>query len=81
MIAELQERLAERQLTVEITASAREWLVKEGYDPEYGARPLRRAIERHVETPLATRLLQGEFKEGDVIVVDLDGETLTFTAK
>jgi len=81
MVAELQARLAERQLAVEITGAAREWLVKEGYDPEYGARPLRRAIERHVETPLATRLLRGKFKEGDVILVDLADDVLTFTAK
>ena len=81
MLAEVQERLEERQLSVEITAAARDWLIKEGYDPEYGARPLRRAIEKHLETPLASRLLRGEFKEGDVILVDLDADVLKFTAK
>ncbi len=81
MLAELEQRLEERQLGVEITAAARDWLTREGYDPEYGARPLRRAIEKHVETPLASRLLRGEFKEGDIILVDLDADVLTFTAK
>jgi len=81
MLAELEQRLEERELSIEITAAARDWLIKEGYDPEYGARPLRRAIEKHVETPLASRLLRGEFKEGDVILVDLAENVLTFTAR
>jgi ATP-dependent Clp protease ATP-binding subunit ClpC len=81
LLAELQQRLEERQLSVEITTAARHWLINEGYDPEYGARPLRRAIEKHLETPLASRLLRGEFKEGDVIMVDLDTDVLTFTSK
>ncbi len=78
---DLQERLQERKLTVELTDAAKTWLAKVGYDPQYGARPLRRAIERYVENPLAIRVLESEFSEGETIVVDLDGEELTFTRK
>ena len=81
MVKDLQKRLAERKLGVEITDKAKSWLAKVGFDPIYGARPLRRAIEHHVENPLSTKVLSGEFKEGDTIVVDLSDSTLTFTAK
>lgn len=81
LVKDLQKRLAERKLGVKITNKAKSWLAKVGFDPIYGARPLRRAIERYVENPLSTRVLQGDFKEGDTIVVDLSGSTLTFTAK
>ncbi|MGA7728698.1 MAG: AAA family ATPase, partial [Dehalococcoidales bacterium] len=78
---DLQKRLAERKLSVEITEKAKSWLAKEGYDPVYGARPLRRALEKYVENPLAIKVLGGEFKEGDTIVVDSGDEGLTFTKK
>jgi len=78
---DLQERLLERKLTVELTDEAKAWLTEVGYDPQYGARPLRRALERYVENPLAIRVLEGEFSEDDVIVVGLDGEEPTFTKK
>jgi ATP-dependent Clp protease ATP-binding subunit ClpC len=78
---DLQKRLAERKLSVEITEKAKSWLAKEGYDPVYGARPLRRALEKYVENPLAVKVLGGEFKEGDTIVVDTGEEGLTFTPK
>jgi ATP-dependent Clp protease ATP-binding subunit ClpC len=81
LVTDLQKRLAERKLGVEITDEAKSWLAKVGFDPIYGARPLRRAIERYVENPLSTKVLQREFKEGDTIVVDLSDSTLTFTAK
>ncbi len=81
MIKDLQTRLAERKLAVELTKKAKTWLAKEGYDPIYGARPLRRAIEHNVENPLSTKLLQGEFKEGDTIVVDLVDGGLTFSVQ
>jgi ATP-dependent Clp protease ATP-binding subunit ClpC len=57
-------------LNVELTAAAREWLAREGYDPAFGARPLRRALQRHVESPLSVKILQGEFKEGETVIVD-----------
>ncbi len=81
LVKELQERLADRKLGIELSDKAKSWLVKEGYDPVYGARPLRRAIERHVENPLSSKLLAGEFKEGDTVKVDLGDKGLTFTLK
>jgi ATP-dependent Clp protease ATP-binding subunit ClpC len=81
LVKELQERLADRKLNIELSDKAKSWLVKEGYDPVYGARPLRRAIERYVENPLSSKLLGGEFKEGDTVKVDLGDKGLTFTLK
>jgi ATP-dependent Clp protease ATP-binding subunit ClpC len=68
---EVTERLAEHGVKIELTDAARQWLAHEGYDPQFGARPVRRTLERHVENPLAKRLLAGEFQEGDTIVVDV----------
>ncbi len=81
MVKDLQKRLAERKLGVELTGKAKAWLAREGFDPIYGARPLRRAIERYVENPLSTKVLKGEFGEGDTIIVDLGDEGLAFTGK
>jgi len=81
MVKDLQGRLAERKLGLEITDAAKLWLAKAGFDPVYGARPLRRAVERYVENPLSTKVLRGEFKEGDNVIVDLVDDALTFTAK
>ena len=64
----------------EVTDRAKQALVQEGYDPAYGARPLRRTIQRRVENPLAKRVLSGEFTEGDRLLVDLDDQgDYTFT--
>jgi ATP-dependent Clp protease ATP-binding subunit ClpC len=74
---DLERRLADRKIALELTEGAKSWLAKEGYDPTYGARPLRRAIQRYIENPLSKRLLQGDFGEGDTVVVDLkDGELI-----
>jgi ATP-dependent Clp protease ATP-binding subunit ClpB len=74
-LAQLRRRLAERGLTVELTDAAKEQLVEAGWDPTYGARPLKRALQRLVENPLAKALLEGRFGEGDAIRVDArDGE-------
>jgi ATP-dependent Clp protease ATP-binding subunit ClpC len=82
MVKDLQGRLADRnKLNIELTEAAKSWLVKEGYDPVYGARPLRRAIERYVENPLSTKLLRGEFSQGDTVMVDLGDDGLTFTVR
>jgi ATP-dependent Clp protease ATP-binding subunit ClpB len=72
----LRTRLAERGLAIELTAAAKEHVAEAGWDPTYGARPLKRAIQRLVENPLALRLLEGDFGEGDAILVDAgeDGE-------
>ncbi|MDD5591452.1 MAG: AAA family ATPase [Dehalococcoidales bacterium] len=80
LVKDLQQRLTERGLTIDLTKSAKSWLVKKGYDPTYGARPLRRAIERYVENPLSSKLLEGEFSEGNKIVVGLSDDKLTFSA-
>jgi len=80
LVKDVAQRLAERKLGLEITDKAKSWLAEAGYDPLYGARPLRRAIERYVENPLSTRILRGEFGEGDTVVVDLEDKELTFTA-
>ncbi len=81
MVKDLQKRLAERKLSIEITTRAKSWLAKEGYDPAFGARPLRRVIQRYVENPLSAKLLRGELKEGDTVEIDLSDEGLTFTVK
>ena len=78
LLAEVQRRLDERGIRIEMSDSAREWLSQEGFDPVYGARPLRRAVQRYVENPLSTRILAGEFGSGDVIRVDANSGTLTF---
>jgi ATP-dependent Clp protease ATP-binding subunit ClpC len=71
---EVRERLSERGLNVELTLEAKEWLAHEGFDPAFGARPLRRALQKHVESPLSVSLLSGEFKTGETILVDVDQE-------
>jgi ATP-dependent Clp protease ATP-binding subunit ClpB len=74
-LARLRERLAERRISLEVSGEAKELLAEEGWDPAYGARPLKRAIQRLVENPLALELLEGRFAEGDAILVDArDGE-------
>ena len=79
MAAEVKSRLAERDITLELSAAARQILAKEGFDPSFGARPLRRAIQRYLENPMSKAVLAGEFREGDHILVDADNGVLTFT--
>jgi ATP-dependent Clp protease ATP-binding subunit ClpC len=71
---EIRSRLEEHGLKVELTAPAREWLAAEGYDQALGARPLKRALQKYVESPLSISLLSGEYAEGDTVVVDLNSE-------
>ena len=78
MAGDIQNRLSEQRITLDLTEDALDWLVKEGYDPVYGARPLRRALQRFVENPLAKMLLAGELEEGDSVTVTLDGDALNF---
>ncbi|GAB4575538.1 MAG: AAA family ATPase [Anaerolineae bacterium] len=77
-MADIASRLAEQGLAVELTDRAREWLAEQGYDPQFGARPLRRALQRFVESPLSVQLLKGEFKPGDLVVVDVKDDEITF---
>ncbi len=79
-LAGLRARLAERRIRIELTDAAKTLLVEGGYDPAYGARPLRRAIQREVETPLARRILSGEIRDGQTLLVDAGGGALTFNA-
>ncbi|MBV8714621.1 MAG: AAA family ATPase [Chloroflexi bacterium] len=78
MLADLRVRLAERGLSLELTDAARVWLVKNGYDEAYGARPLRRLIQREVENALARRVLGSDFSEGDRVEVDVIDDRLEF---
>jgi ATP-dependent Clp protease ATP-binding subunit ClpB len=75
----LMKRLEERKIRVELTERAKDVLIAEGYDPTYGARPLKRAIQREVLDPLAMRVLEGEFREGDVVRIDAVGTELRFS--
>ncbi|MFQ3661349.1 MAG: ATP-dependent chaperone ClpB [Chloroflexaceae bacterium] len=77
-LGRLRKLLADRKLNLELTEAARSRLAEEGYDPIYGARPLKRAIQQRIQNPLALELLQGQFHEGDTIVVDAGPEGFTF---
>ncbi len=69
---EVQEQLSEHNLQVQLSPEARNWLAEIGYDPSFGARPLRRAIQKHLESPLSVSLLSGEFSEGDTILAEVN---------
>jgi ATP-dependent Clp protease ATP-binding subunit ClpB len=73
---DLRRRLADRLITIELTPAARELIARQGYDPVYGARPLRRYIQREVETRIARALISGEVADGALISIDADGELL-----
>ncbi|AEE47646.1 ATP-dependent chaperone ClpB [Cellulomonas fimi] len=79
-VTSLARRLADRRLTLDVTPAAREWLAIEGYDPAYGARPLRRLVQREIGDRLARALLSGGIHDGQTVVVDRDGTTLTVAA-
>ena len=81
MIKDVQDRVLERGITFEWTAKASEWLAQEGFDPEFGARPLRRAIQRHLENPLSKGILAGQFQEGDHVEVDGGDAELVLTKR
>ncbi|MGC9399000.1 MAG: ATP-dependent Clp protease ATP-binding subunit [Anaerolineae bacterium] len=74
---EVVQRLMEYELTVVLTPAARRWIAEQGYDPQFGARPLRRAIQRYVESPLSVGILEGKFKAGDEISVEMDDDALS----
>ena len=75
----LRSRLAERRLTLHVTETAAAYLAHEGFDPAFGARPLKRVLQRKVEDPLALAVLQGVYREGDTITVDVIDNVLTFS--
>ncbi len=79
---EIAERLKEHNIEIEMTDAAREWLAKEGFDPQFGARPLRRTLQRKVESPLSRKLLEKEFQAGDCVVIDVtEREGIVFRKK
>ena len=80
LAAEVRERLQERQVSFELTQAAKEEIVREGYDPAYGARPLRRVVQRRIENELARRILAGEVQEGERVTVDFAGGEYRFAA-
>ena len=80
-VRKVAQRVSEKKATIVLTDRARAWLAEQGYDPQFGARPLKRAIQHYLENPLSKRLIGGEFGEGDTILVDLAGEQLTFTRR
>jgi ATP-dependent Clp protease ATP-binding subunit ClpC len=76
---EVSSRLGEHGLRIQLTEQAREWLADQGFDDDFGARPLKRAIQRYVESPLSVRLLKGDFEDGDHILIDVAENELTFS--
>jgi ATP-dependent Clp protease ATP-binding subunit ClpB len=77
-MAFLVKRLADKRITLTLTAAAEELLAREGYDPVYGARPLKRTIQRLIQDPLALKILSGEFSEGDAVVADAQAGEIVF---
>lgn len=71
-ISKVIDRLKSREITVKIDNKAKDFLIEDGYDPEYGARPMRRSVEKHLEDPLAEHLLRGDVKDGDFVGVTID---------
>jgi ATP-dependent Clp protease ATP-binding subunit ClpB len=80
-LARLVKRLADRQISIDVSTAAKDYLANRGYDPVYGARPLKRALQTEIETPLAQRIIAGEIQDGSHVAVDLapGGGGLTFT--
>jgi ATP-dependent Clp protease ATP-binding subunit ClpC len=81
MLKRLNKHLESQKVSVEITPEAKEFLAEEGYDPKFGARPLARAIRRHIENPLSSRIIGGEFGPGDKVHIDRAADGLTFVSK
>jgi ATP-dependent Clp protease ATP-binding subunit ClpB len=77
-LALVNDRLAERHIRLEVTPEAKRWLAERGYDPTFGARPLKRLIQREVLDNLARLVLSGELRDGETVVIDADGDQLTF---
>jgi ATP-dependent Clp protease ATP-binding subunit ClpC len=82
-ISKVANRLKAKNISISLNAEARSFLIREGYDPQYGARPMRRAVEKNIEDPLSEHLLRGEVREGDQVQVsvDEDGKRLKFATE
>jgi ATP-dependent Clp protease ATP-binding subunit ClpB len=77
----LKKLLEDRKIVLDLDGSARDWLAEKGWDPAYGARPLKRVIQRNVQDPLAEMLLAGEIRDGDRVAISVEGNVLTFNGK
>ena len=78
---DIEDRLKERDITLRMTDEAKRFIAGEAYDPAYGARPVKRFLQRSVETQLAGEIIRGNIKDGDNVVLDSNGEKLTFTTE
>ena len=81
LLQRVRAELTEQQMKIDVTDSAKDLLMEKGYDPTYGARPMRRAIQNLIEDPLAEALLEGRFKTGDSVLIDRQGDDLVMTPK
>ena len=81
MIKQLQERLGELNIGIKVTEKAKDYISDKGYDPDYGARPLERAIRNLVENPLSEEMLKGNVTKDDLVEIDYDGNKLVFNKK
>ncbi|MCM8804770.1 MAG: ATP-dependent chaperone ClpB, partial [Candidatus Omnitrophica bacterium] len=77
-ISYLQKRLLDKKIEIKLSEEAKNYLVEKGYDENFGARPLKRLIQKEIENPLALKILSGEFKEGNIIFIDVENSSLTF---
>jgi ATP-dependent Clp protease ATP-binding subunit ClpC len=80
-VSKVMQRLKARNIILQLDEKAKDFLVTKGYDPQYGARPMRRAVERSLEDPLAEEILKGTFHEGEPISVSVENDKLSFTQK
>ena len=82
-LVEIRERLIEHGLTIKLSRKARKWLAEEGYDPSFGARPLKRTLQKYIESPLSIKILSGEFGKGDTVQIEFDEDEkeITFNKK
>jgi len=78
LVKEVEKLLSDRNIVLQLTDEARDWVFRKEYDPEYGARPLRRAIQRYIENPLSSKIISGEVKDGDTVTVSVDKDVLAF---
>ena len=78
---DIEHRLEERNITLSLTDAAKKFIADESYDPAYGARPVKRFLQRSVETELAGEIIRGAVKDGDSVVIDSDGSKLSFQTK
>ena len=79
--ARLQKLLEDRKIVLTLDADARDWLAAKGWDPAYGARPLKRVIQRYLQDPLSEMILAGEVKDGERVMISVKGNVLTFNGK